>query len=738
MIHPKLQTKLLFATSLVAFAGTAIAQSSDEFTLEEIVVTAQKRDENIQRSALAITAVTAEVLDDRGVSNAQDLQRIVPGLQVSPAGNNTNFTIRGITNDMTGESASLSIAYGQDGNYSGRASGASSLMFDVERVEVLKGPQGSLAGTNAAGGSINVITKRPTQQFEGSAALEIGNYDTIKTQGALNLPINDWIAVRGAFGTAKHDGYYDNGAAVARGSQDDTAGRLRALFNFSDDVSLLLGGNYYRGEGVSFSRPYCHNSTTLTPTQGGCDAGPFSGDAYTYALSSAGTAVNQHTIWGFSAELNWKLPFADLTYIGAYSDDGSQTGTFVGYTYLNADGSTNGASISSGGTVVAPSDGGTRKYLLRNHELRLSNQNDFIKWVAGVYLSAENNYMDDRPTVSLVGFAGQQSAESRALFGQLTYSLTDTFRVTAGGRYNRDHKFEDAALCGPFGAGGTFGCNPTVSDQVWTYTTWRAGVEYDVAPESMLYATVSTGIKPGGYNNSSAPANLRYFNQEKLTDYEIGLKNRFFDNRLQLNLSAYYYDYKDRQVTYTFEAGPPAIGGTLNAANASSTGVDVDVAWLPTKRDRVNVTANWLDAKFTDFVIDALLNRTDTALTHIDYTGLKLARSPEWVINLGYEHGFDMPGGGLLTPRADFHYEAAQKMSFDPYPYWQRPSYVVTDLALTYTPSAGNWKALAYLRNAADTVYVQSLTGNTFVETVRGTAVLGDPRTFGLRFEAKF
>jgi iron complex outermembrane receptor protein len=732
-----------------ADTGQTTSKSSG-YELEEVMVTAEKISQDAQKVALPIVTVTQETLSERGVDSARDLQKVVAGLQA--LGTTGNFAIRGVKTQGVSPLATAAVAYSQDGVTLGRFQNSANLVYDIDRVEVLKGPQGSLSGTNASGGSISVISRKPVLgRFEGNGSIELGNYSTLRTTGALNLPIGDKAALRMAWGTARHEGYYDNAPAVDRGTADVQSGRLRLLVAPTDALSITLGVQYQTDKGTTFVRPICYSATDAN-----CPYG--ADDERTYPLNPAAAPVYNAKTWGAMADVEWDLGFATLTILPSYNQYKSVSSDSAGYTLT---GSNTTSSSLTNTSILAPVTVfpvGHEDFSQKALETRLAHAGETFKWVVGGITQKEEN-------VILTGLGqvtttpayyrqtkGPQNTENKALFGQATYSITDTLRITGGTRYSVDSKLDGLIACNngnpisdPNPANHPITpvftpamCVANISSYEMNYWTYRGTVEYDLRPESMLYTSVSTGLHPGSINSVQTPLALRYVKPEKLTNYELGSKNRFFDGQLQLNASVFYLDYKDYQVSYTFNESP-AIGGTLNAAAAVNKGVDFDVIYLPTWLDRINFSGQYLSAKFTDFNIFTQ-TCAGCAFSNVNYDGKTEGSSPELIFNLGYEHTFDLPNGGTLVPRVDGHYESSQKIAlFQEFAITRQDAYAVADVTATYNSPQNNWRVTGYVRNVTDKAYLTNITGgNGFITPLRVTANISDPRTYGVRLEASF
>lgn len=312
------------AVAAAASAGNAPIQG-----LEEIIVTAQKRSEDLQKTAIALSAVTGDALKEAGVFDPQGLTDLVPGLEVGYSNSNTTFAIRGISSTTDPTLGDAAVAFHLDGVFQGRPAAASGILYDVARVEVLRGPQGTLYGRNATAGTINVVTNRPNfDGYSGSAEVETGNYGLLSTTAMFNAPLNDTLAVRGAMDTLRHSGYLSDGYNDA----DNVAGRLQALWTPSESVSLLVGGDFFHEGGVGpgltlLSRVTACDFNQASPTYTAC-ATPTNGRLGPWASfdttnmttkgyqSPSGTTDN--TSWTVHAELNWNLGPVVLTEIPAY------------------------------------------------------------------------------------------------------------------------------------------------------------------------------------------------------------------------------------------------------------------------------------------------------------------------------------------------------------------------------------------------------------------------------------
>lgn len=734
-----MKTRTLLAVSAAAqtllIAGAAHAQSNVE--IEEVVVTAERREETAQRTPLAITALSADQLTKQGVRTVTDLTNIVPGVQIGSTGGSVEIAVRGIGSTNNTEVGDPAVAFNIDGVYMARPRSAAGLFFDLDRTEVLRGPQGTLYGRNATAGSINVITKKPTAEYEAEGQLELGNFSLVRASGAVNLPFSEQVAVRAAFQSSKRDGYTSNAPSGEYNDEDATAVRLHVLLQPTDDISVLISGDYFRND---------YAGTANAPL--GQYAGP--GDPYTYPISVPGSSNQQN--YGVTLQADWNLPFATLTYLGAIRNDIVHTlaGSGRNYPYGTPRPANRCEPTLNLGCNTIYFDSKERQ---ETHELRLGSSEGAFKWVASLYYFEERNNVFANVFPAVAFIQPNTYADSKAAFFQGTYSFTERLRGTAGLRYTRDHKGRTGGTyVGLNNNGGCmlpggmnrpfFGAPPpgcllygNVADFSWESTDYKLGVEFDLTPTSLLFASTSTGYKAGGYGDGLPPLNNKY-EPEQLTAYEVGAKNRFLDNRAQLNVSAFYYDYQDFQVTGTgVVAGQPS-AVTVNAPKATLYGAELEGTFLMTANDRIDASLAYLHAEYEDFT---LVNGDAFSPGFADYSGLTLAKSPEWTFNLGYQHSWDFANDGRLTVRVQTHYESSKNLDYHNFAVTDQDAYTKTDLMVTYDAPGGAWSLMAYGRNLEDeAVLVQAAPDAQNANRHGGSGAYAPPRLYGVQLTARF
>jgi iron complex outermembrane receptor protein len=701
MQHIQNMGKLKLSAAIVSAILTNIAHAADQDGIQEVIVTAQKRSESASRTPLALTALTSKDLEKRGVTGAADLTYVVPNVQIGTAdGGNTNIYIRGIGSNNTTEGGDPAAAFHLDGVYLGRPDEARVAFFDVDRVEVLRGPQGTLYGRNATAGAVNVITGKPEDTLGGKLSFEVGSHDLRRMDGMVNLPVNDMLALRVAVMGEHHENYVRT--ASPNNNQNTTAARLHALFKYSKDGDVLLTVDQSKLNGPD-------NAGVVLPINDSHGAAALT-DLTT--LSAAGNA----NYYGVRLEWNQSLGFATLTYLGAHRhrDVGSSSYELGGFgpSY----------SVMSGNAEQS------------SHEVRLSsNEGGPWKWVAGAF--AYNEGQDNFSSFSngvLTSTVPDYESRSRALFGQATYAMTPNLRLTAGARTTRDTKSTFGEVS-TFTLFGPTQYATTDTERSWRHTDGKLGIDYDLAPGSMLYANIATGYKAGGFNTASAAGNspMAPYNPEKLTSLEGGLKTKVFGSTGQLNIALFHYGYKDLQVNTIVSVGGGA-GLVLvnNAATAAVNGLEGDLKLRVTPAATVDASFAYTDAMYDGF--KNCVYEPDNSLH--DCSGKALRNAPKVTFTLGYEHRVPL-GDGNITLRADTRFSSKYYNDDTNSDLFHQGSYTRSGLSARYDTADYKYYLSLYVRNLE----------NRNVMASRFPAVVGSsrgyfapPRTFGMNVGTQF
>ena len=706
----------LAGACVLAMGGAAQAQGVQ---VEEVVVTAQKREGTVQATPLAVSAISGDVLQQQNVVDAGDLTGKVPNLNIGQAGNEVIISIRGVSSAGVVPQRDPSVAFHLDGVYLPRPSGANSVFYDLERVEVLRGPQGTLWGRNATAGSLNIITRKPVMnQAEAAGELLLGDYSRITAQGMYNFPIiDDTLAARAAFIVNRRDGYQEN---VAPGQPDladakEVAGRIHMLFTPGERLRLLLSADYYHAGGAGTGNVLIGNGPVSYIDSG--RSAP-----YTAATNTAGRIDN--TIWGVTAEATYSLDALDIVSLTAYRVDDQN---------VTAD-----TDATATGTVTTYYFNYNKTF---SQELRLASSGEGpLKYILGAFYIKETNDDNLYQYTNLVRTAGvvlqrpDRFAESWAVFGQADYDLTDSLTVFAGIRYSEDRKGNPVGLTRPIGTNiNTF--RPDAGS--WAKTTWRVGADWEITPDNMVYGSVGTGYKAGGFTSN------RNFGPETLTAYEVGSKNYFLDRRVLANLSAFYYDYKDLQVVSLAPDESGVIRAlTTNAGVSTVWGLEFEGRALITEALSVDASVGYLDATFDRYVgaIDPLYGTVQ------DLSGNRLPRAPRWNGNIGVAYSIPL-SSGHLTARISTRYQSevfftefndrritVGGVTINPYRLASQDGYTSTDISLRYDDDGG-WYLEAFADNLEDEAALVSVSSDS-ARNFFGS--YGAPRTFGVKAGFKF
>lgn len=756
--HASAQNYPTATTQENAVPQTGEIDPVDQTGIADIVVTAQRRSENLQRAAIAMSAVSGDTLTKQSITQAADLTRLLPAVQIAPASSFTQIYVRGVGTFGANAFAEQGVAFNLDGVYLSRPAAPAGLFYDLERIELLKGPQGTLYGRNSTGGALNVITAKPQiGENSGFVTGEYGNYNAFKASGAVNVALGDRFALRIAGQHAKHDGYYSDGYddedvnAVRGQLKGDTGTGFNALL--SVDYAHVGG----KGAGASI--------VPLLFRRGDRRLGPSDPRVLAEYLRRAPTApvpqiiarndgYQDNSFLGVSTTINADLGFATLTVIPAYRKTDLD---FVNYS--------TGYLID----VVEQSEQSSA-------EARLAGSTSGLNWVVGSYIFAEDVKTEQLYSQASNGtfVRSNLGTDSYAVFAQGTYSVAAPFRITGGIRYTADRKRQNSyAESRPF-VGFVVPAFPNFTPIILTIAstpqssvrfsqvTWKAGVEFDAGEQSLLYASVSTGFKSGILfsavgNNSSQP--------EKLTAYTLGSKNRFLNNTLQLNVEAFYWDYKDQQISGLGPvqvASTPA-GGifgpvflTQNAGAAKLYGAEADIVFQPTPADRFSANVQYLHTRYDDLryqyystnggapvvgcptVLTPLTGSTAAARIYsVNCSGRPLVNAPRWAANLGYEHRLDLGSAGRLTFAGDTRLESSRYLSLDYLEGGRQGRYMTSNLRITYAPRSDVFELTGFVNNVENAlVFSNSLQTPAKAGTLYN--LIRPPRTYGVRGTVRF
>ncbi|MEP6484957.1 MAG: TonB-dependent receptor [Rudaea sp.] len=788
-----LASSSVFAADDADSSGTS-RQNREVQSLDTVQVTATKRETPLQKTPIAVTAISPDVLDKERVMTVSDITKLVPSFAATTEGDHdvVTLTLRGIGNDSAKtEYADPEVALFVDGVYTPRAEAAASLLLDLDSVEVLRGPQGTLWGRNSTVGAVNFQTAKPVlgEQF-GYAQFEFGNYDHIGSRAAINVPLSDTFAFRVAIAEEKHDGYVDyqnpNSQLPSVANQQTAylaSGGTLATFKPIDPSIYVTGGQKYNAQDQAAARV----STLWTPNsqftwnlsfeyfrdRGTPNANlmqePRAGQDFWSTLADTAPYLDRN-----SYALRSRMDFAlndsmMLSYIAGYSK-------YNGSSDYDQDGGVLVPTSFATGSTFQDDRTNYSHYRSSSHELDLKSTGDnAIDWILGVYYAAEDNSIRfDIPifngtpqgTVAWQGSFIQPSetVNSYAGFGQATWHVSDSVRVTGGARWTHDKKENNGGrnygwaynpdvpqvpiapgtIPGPDTGFSVSARNDGKYDA--SKVTWLGRIDADLSDNVLIYGSVSTGYKSGGLQDGGIP-----YNAETLTNYEAGIKLAFLDHHITWNNAIYHEDFKNFQLAapITFIDGSHGLGFSNVQGSTKVTGIESEVAAILSDADRLNLVFSAIPQKKLGTLVYAGSNDygglpacapASGIGNCLDVSGNDLAHAPDFSATLIYEHKFTLGNGGFLTPRFSGHYESSSWLStFNLGAGDQQKSYFRGDLTARYTTPGGKWWTGVYVDNFTD-VKVRTnagrtaLSGGEFIYTSQYLA----PRTFGVNFGIDF
>jgi iron complex outermembrane recepter protein len=662
MAKRNLEHLVLAGTALFAWTNVVAQQnpptdSADSEGIAEVLVTASKREQSLQETSLAVTAVGTDRLRSAQVNGIQDLQTIVPSVNFGSDFNQAKIFIRGVGANTSTTGNSTAVALHVDGAVVARAEAQLTSLFDLQRVEVLRGPQGTLYGRNATGGSINLITAKPTSELSGYARLTFGNYDSMITEGAISGPIIEKLLVRIA-GRDENRGGLGTNPATGQDVDDlnRSMARLHLQYNFTDAASLLLTGEYFRQDDSSGAVHFLRESFPGVPRLASLGGGGYAVNPRDLASESQpGTDTLSHSFTGtFRVEATQALTF---TNIANYRD-------FNTSLFQDLDLSSVIESLQTNGqpTTVQERRIDSEQY---SNELQVNFTASYLDVVGGLYyfherqrpidnvgLSRRNGMASNIPLLVAAGVdlntayelcgyspgsvAGGSTViapkrvctksdletEAYAAFGQANVNLgmfgdaMAPFTVKLGGRYSHE-EVESANPSIVIAAGGRGPViNPTTASTYrkrdFSDFTPELGLEWKPNDRFLAYYTYAEGFKAGSGENASGSTTI--VDPEELKNHEVGLKSAWFDRRLEANIAFYSYKLDGAQLNKTLAGGPTGYLTIFeNAAQTSAEGIELDLAGIVGSRFSWSGGLSWTDAKFDDFLTLDPLNPANVA-----------------------------------------------------------------------------------------------------------------------------
>jgi len=719
----RISTKLslILLASLLWVSGLQAQESQDaQGVLEEVIVTAERREQSLQDVPVSMTVLTSEALG--AVNNVLDIQQFAPSVAINTYNRSTFINIRGVGIAQSAPTSTPGVAYYVDGVFIPHEHLISQSFYDLESIEVLRGPQGTLTGQNSTGGAIYVRTPTPDfEEFSGYVDQTIGDYEWARTVAAVNLPFGEKFAVRLAGIYETRGSYTDNiGPSPSQpGSGDMTGIRATMLFQPTDSMRFNLKFQYFDRESDYNAVKNRNDAVTDDPFTIEEDAISF--------LNQDGYMGSLEGLFDLTEGLQLRVITSYLDADNEDQADGDRTATALP---VPPNLPTNGAN-----TALYPGRVGltTQSFETSVTEVNLLSTGDGpLQWVVGAFYMDETTPVsvlrDNRNTVDFVQSNSTILAEavntSKSVFGQVDWALSDNWALDAGLRYSDDKQdYTRFALPGP-PPPGCFPCTNTASSDE---TTGRLGVKFFGLGNTMLYGTLSKGYKAGGVN---LDPRLDVFGPETNEVIELGFKSTIAEGRLRVNGAVFYSDYKGIQLSALTQVGPTLLPNTLNAAPADIMGGELE---LLGQFDRLgfNLGLSVLDTEFTE---DKILTNSLTNRNELVPAGAELPFAPDFTLTGGIQYDFDV-GGMTLTPRAQVSYIGEQLATPFPDPATIVPSRTVADIRLILTAN-DVWQVEGFFNNVFDETYIAVQLQDA--SSAQGGMIFGPPRHYGLRLRYSF
>lgn len=698
------------AMVVATYATSAMAQND---RLEEIVVTATKTSAtSVQDTSIAMSVFTGESLAQKGITNMRDMEMFTPGLEVAVNGPATTLVMRGMGSQADINSLG-NVAVHIDGVIVEDSGNWLAGFLDVDRVEVLRGPQGTLYGRNSTSGAINIITKDPGDEFEYRATASVGNYSDREFTGTLSGPISDGVGARFSIQKRDHDGYVKNFNPNADDGMDEDslAANATLKFDISDTFTATLKADYV-------DQDYSPNYRPGTDTNAGHLLG--------------GTAYQE--FWAINTDVD---EFVDERYFGASLVLEKALGENVILRSITGYRDRDGEYQTDFDTTETPLGGANSiddKQTI-TEELQLIGSYDGLEWLLGLYYF--DSELDSTARIEIgfpdpvLGFItllskGVSERTAYSAFGSLKYQLTEKLWLNAGLRYSyeeADSTVDDILISSNF---GQFPAATTSGDGDWNSVDPRIGLDYFINEDVMLYGYVATGFKSGAFNADGSP-----YDEENITTYEAGLKSTLLDGRMIVNVAAFYNEMEDLQVLIFDPNNLASFSSIQNAAEATVSGIEADITATP-------VDGLFLTASVT--ATEGEFDKWENALFYdgslVSVSGNQIPYAPELTLNLSARYRFGLGDRGNLTLGADYAW--VDDVRYDPFEDDQvtQDAYDTLSATLRFDSASERWSVELFGANLMEEEAFGWLITSPFslpgIPDVAGSVIA--PRTYGIRF----
>ena len=773
MKNPKVKFLLTaIASSIVGFqSAQALAQNSPGRTIEEVIVTAQKRQQSINEVPISMTVASGEALIKAGVKNTSDLAKIVPGFNAAPSPLNTPiYTMRGVGYVEFSLAATPTVAVYTDEVPLPFSAMTKAAGLDLERVEVLKGPQGTLYGQNTTGGAINFIAAKPSDEFEAGIDASYGRFNAFDVQGYLSGPLTDTLGARVALRSLQADDWQKNYTRNEElGEQDEFQGRILLDWQPTDWLTGTININGWVDKSDTQApqlvghKPNVPSNVDLAEAINNYPLAPYNARAADWAENKSLTRDDSffQTSARFDITLSENMQLTSVSSYSEYETDAVQD--FDGASLIMADVTTSGDIKSYYQELRLSGDSGPLLWLLG-----ASYQEDEVRDDAGYHNTDSSTSVVAGLKGSQAGNTTQNDIKTTALFANLEYEVTDNISVQGGIRYTDYNR--DFSGCGlvptnvvePFDGFGTifeflqelihpgtpvipvnqgdcytFGqdfrpvITPFQSELNEDNISWRLGIDYKFEDSGLVYGSISKGYKGGNF--PSAPAGsveeLVPVTQESLVAYEIGLKKPLFDNMMQFNSALFYYDYTDKQLR---GRKINAVFGPLEALvqipESKVQGAEAEIVLTPIDALTIRVATTYLDTEIEEYIGPNTVGETS------DFSGQRFPFSPRWSVISGFDYNFPLNANinGFIGSNLTFN--SATSSSVGNIPELEIKSYTLIDARVGIESTDARWRAELWGRNITDKYYWTGANAGT--DTFMRFA--GRPATYGIAVSHHF
>ena len=733
-------------STLTAAAWAQDAAPAGETEVGEIVVTARRTEENLQTVPGAVSAFSERTLDRLQAVDVTGLQGAVPNMNLSQgrgSGNATNIFIRGIGQPDALQTFDPAIGVYVDDVYYSRIRGTQFDLFDLERIEVLRGPQGTLYGKNTIGGALKVVSRKPGQTYRAGASLAVGSYNQMEVKGGISGPVSDTLALGVAGLISKRDGYVEDPVTGAEYNDKNTwALRTQLAWTPTDDLRIDLSADYSRDDaGMTVGQA----SSTLTTLFGGVIRTiPNPPPSYDFKTRTTPGLPNESKLdhYGFAGTVTWNLSDAlTLKSITAYRN--LKTRDFIDI---------DATELELGDVYVGVDQDQTSQEFQLAYEQGAWTVIGGLYWLQENIVSHQEAYADDligplfgNPTF-LRTVDDDLETTSKAAYVNVSYDLTDTVQITGGLRYTEEEKTYSRTTS-TFSSNPIFRANPAFAfnglSETWDDVSPMVDVRWQAAENIMLYARASKGFKSGGFNGRANNAGEQApYDPEEATSYEAGVKSTFADGRYLVNFTLFTNDYKDFQARVSGLVIDPITNlpspelTVINAGSMKTEGAELEVVAKPIPGLLLDAQVGLLNAEYEDF---------DDVRFAGGRSFQQPAFTPRWTVRYGAQYEWNLGGAGYLTVGGQAKHRSEMALAVDNTltnsrvraPGMWDSDHWLFDARVVWENSDRRYSAGLYGQNLSDELYKTDAQEFSSVGNIR-TAYFGAPQTFTLRLTAKY